>query len=89
VQALIGADWLLFQDLEDLIASCAEGSDEAMDFECSVFDGKYVTGDVSSAYLGKLEARRNDLAKRKDSKDDDAQGDSNEDDCHLHLHSNS
>jgi amidophosphoribosyltransferase len=89
VQDLIGADWLLFQDLEDLVASCAEGSDVEMDFECSVFDGKYVTGDVSAAYLGKLEARRNDLAKRKESKDDDSRGDSNEDDCHLHLHSNS
>jgi amidophosphoribosyltransferase len=89
VQELIGADWLLFQDLEDLIASCAEGVDGALDFECSVFDGVYVTGDVNTAYLGRLEARRNDLAKRKDNKDDDARGDSNEDDCHLHLHSNS
>jgi amidophosphoribosyltransferase len=89
VQALIGADWLLFQDLEDLIASCAEGSDEVIDFECSVFDGKYVTGDVSTAYLGKLASRRNDLAKHRSNKDEDAQGGSNEDDCHLHLHSNS
>lgn len=89
VQELIGADWLLFQDLEDLVASCAEGSDASIQFESSVFDGYYVTGDVSAAYLGKLEARRNDLAKRTGNKDEDTRADSNEDDCHLHLHSNS
>jgi amidophosphoribosyltransferase len=89
VQELIGADWLLFQDLEDLVASCAEGSDEIGDFECSVFNGQYVTGDVTPAYLERLQNRRNDLAKRKEGNGDDTQGDSNEDDCHLHLHSNS
>jgi amidophosphoribosyltransferase len=65
VQEAIGADWLVFQDLEDLIASCAEGSILPMDFECSVFTGEYVTGDVSENYLNKLEEKRNDAAKRK------------------------
>src|SRR5690606_33081877 len=40
VREAIGADWLVFQDLEDLIASCAEGANAAMDFECSVFTGE-------------------------------------------------
>ena len=65
VREAIGADWLIFQDLEDLIASCAEGSIIPMDFECSVFNGNYVTSDVSETYLTKLEEKRNDAAKKK------------------------
>ena len=64
VQKIIGADWLIFQDLEDLIASCAEGSLLPMDFECSVFNGEYVTKDVSEKYLEELENKRNDRAKK-------------------------
>lgn len=81
MQELIGADWLVFQDLDDLAASCAEGSLLPMDFECSVFDGVYVTGDVDEAYLARLEERRNDALKLKNS-------DSDIDDAQLHLHSN-
>ena len=29
-------------------------------FECSVFDGNYITGDVTPAYLARLEQSRND-----------------------------
>ncbi|RMF16399.1 MAG: amidophosphoribosyltransferase, partial [Gammaproteobacteria bacterium] len=32
-------------------------------FDCSVFDGHYVTGDITDEYLNRLEAERND-AKR-------------------------
>jgi len=63
IQKLIGADWLIFQDLDDLIASCAEGSILPMDFESSVFNGKYITNDVSKEYLEELESMRNDRAK--------------------------
>ena len=91
IQSLIGADWLVFQDLEDLIASCAEGSILPMDFECSVFDGFYVTGDVSSAYLAKLEARRNDVSKHKKQLEAEVSDSGNwdEDEGQLSLHSNS
>jgi amidophosphoribosyltransferase len=88
VQTLIGADWLVFQELKDLIASCAEGSLLPLDFECSVFDGHYVTGDVSEAYLAKLEARRNDAMKHKQDKEQSMFGESDEDDGQLPLHSN-
>ena len=67
MEALIGADWLLFQDLEDLVASCAEGSIIPMDFECSVFNGEYVTSDVDQNYLNELEARHSHEAKRNSS----------------------
>lgn len=59
----IGADWLVYQDIEDLIAASAEGNPEIPRFDCAVFDGDYVTGDVDEVYLRKLEAARNDLAK--------------------------
>ncbi len=97
IQTLIGADWLIFQDLEDLVASCAEGSLLPMEFECSVFDGKYVTNDVSDAYLAKLESRRNDCAKLRKQKESEMFGTTNgnssangdEEEGQLSLHSNS
>jgi amidophosphoribosyltransferase len=95
VQTLIGADWLVFQDLEDLIASCAEGSLLPMEFECSVFDGKYITQDVTEAYLAKLEARRNDVSKLNKQRESElfgitnGNGSGDEEDGQLSLHSNS
>jgi len=57
---LIGADWLIYQDLPDLIASSAEGSPKIKNFDCAVFDGHYVTGDVDQDYLERLAADRSD-----------------------------
>lgn len=63
VAELIGADWLIYQDLDDLVEAVREGNPRITEFDCSVFDGKYVTGDVNEAYLGKIEQARNDAAK--------------------------
>lgn len=63
IEELIGADWLVFQDLDDLIASAREGNPDITRYECSVFDGKYITGDVDEVYLKRLENTRNDAAK--------------------------
>ncbi|OLO05391.1 MULTISPECIES: amidophosphoribosyltransferase [Salinicola] len=63
VGELIGADRLIYQDLEDLKAACREVNPALDDFDCSVFDGHYVTGDVDDNYLAALEAARNDAAK--------------------------
>ena len=63
VERLIGADWLIYQDLEDLVASASDGNKNINNFECSVFDGNYVTGDINSDYLQRLDAMRNDSAK--------------------------
>ncbi|WP_019529883.1 amidophosphoribosyltransferase [Dasania marina] len=60
----IGADWLLYQDLGDLIESCAEGNPAIEQFDCSVFNGEYITGDVDDNYLGALEAARSDASKK-------------------------
>jgi amidophosphoribosyltransferase len=59
----IGADWLIYQDLEDLIAASAEGNLSVTEFDCAVFTGKYITGDVTPEYLDKLALARSDLAK--------------------------
>ncbi|GAA5523752.1 amidophosphoribosyltransferase [Microbulbifer aestuariivivens] len=61
---VIGADWLIYQDLEDLIESSAEGNSAIKKFDCSVFNGDYVTGDVNEQYLQQLHAERNDEAKK-------------------------
>jgi len=62
---LIGADWLVFQDLDDLVASSQEGNPAVDGFDCSVFDGNYVTGDVDQNYLDWVESLRNDEAQTK------------------------
>jgi amidophosphoribosyltransferase len=60
----IGADGILFQDLADLKSAITEVAPGLTQFDTSVFDGTYVTGDVSDAYLETLERQRNDAAKR-------------------------
>ena len=40
----ISADRLIYQDLDDLIWSVSQGNPEIKNFDCSCFDGKYVTG---------------------------------------------
>jgi amidophosphoribosyltransferase len=59
----IGADGLIFQDLGDLKAAITEAAPQLTQFDTSVFDGKYVTGDVTGKYLDTLEKQRNDAAK--------------------------
>ena len=63
VRALIGADELIYQDLEDLIKCAQEGNADIERFDCSVFDGNYITGDIGENYLNRLEARRKDSTK--------------------------
>ena len=60
----IGADALIYQSVEDLIAAAKQGNTCITEFETSVFTGKYVTGNVDLALLDKIETERNDLAKQ-------------------------
>ncbi len=64
----IGADRLIFQDLEDLIDAAHEGNPSIKQFETSCFDGSYITGDVSEDYLYNLRKVRSDDAKSRSSK---------------------
>ena len=65
INDLIGADWLIYQDLEDLIECAKVGNPSIQQFECSVFDGNYITADVDSSYLKRLEESRSDDKKRR------------------------
>lgn len=64
VAAIIGADWLVYQDIEDLISSAQKGNEKIKNFDISCFTGEYVTGDVSPGYLAYIESLRNDSAKQ-------------------------
>lgn len=68
----IGADWLIYQDLEDLVQAVRRKSNIPIDrFDTSVFNGDYVTGDVTKTYLTDLERRRNDQARSKEVQSED------------------
>ncbi len=69
IAELIGADWLVYQKIEDLIMSAKEGNPAIESFECSVFDGKYVTGDIDEVYLERLSLARSDKMKQKRDKE--------------------
>ena len=59
----IGADWLVYQDLADLIAACQHEDSRVVQFDTSCFSGEYVTGDVTPEYLALLQEQRSDAAK--------------------------
>ena len=63
VREEIGADWLVYQDLADLIECSREGNPDVDGFESSVFDGKYLAGNIDENYLRAVEAARADGAK--------------------------
>ena len=65
----IGADWLLYQTLDDLIESVRFEDSEVKDFDTSCFSGDYVTNDVTQTYLQKIELQRNDAAQSKQEKE--------------------
>ncbi|KJR29518.1 amidophosphoribosyltransferase [Vibrio navarrensis] len=60
---LIGADALIFQKLEDLVDAVGMGNPDITQFDTSVFNGEYVTGDIDQQYLDFLDSLRNDDAK--------------------------
>ncbi|CEH16066.1 glutamine phosphoribosylpyrophosphate amidotransferase [Ceraceosorus bombacis] len=61
----IQADVVIYQTLQDLISSVQQFNPSLRSFDCSVFDGKYVTGGVNDAYLAHLEGLRSENAKIK------------------------
>jgi amidophosphoribosyltransferase len=63
VAQLIGADWLIYQDLSDLIQACVHDHSSIKEFDTSCFSGQYVTGDVTPEYLARLQTERSDSAK--------------------------
>ncbi len=60
VAGLIGADWLIYQDLDDLVAACRYDDARITEFDTSCFSGHYVTGDVTREFLTRIERDRSD-----------------------------
>lgn len=62
IEEELGADWLIYQELDDLIEACREGNENIPQFDTSCFSGEYVTG-VKEGYLERLQMLRSDQAK--------------------------
>ena len=71
VAAWIGADWLIYQDLEDLVSAVRHDKAAIDEFDASCFSGTYVTSDVTPEYLKALAERRSDSAKAQRRLDDE------------------
>jgi len=58
IAAIIGADQLVYQDVEDMKQAVRDINPALKDFDASCFDGRYITGDIDEAYLDRLETAR-------------------------------
>ena len=47
----IGADAVIFQTVQGLAGALCDMNPSIVEFDCSCFDGRYVTGDISEAFL--------------------------------------
>ncbi|HZH43635.1 MAG TPA: amidophosphoribosyltransferase [Lysobacter sp.] len=63
VQQLLGCDWLIYQDLQDLEQAVSGPKQRITRFDSSCFNGEYVTG-VEPGYFERLRQLRSDEAKK-------------------------
>ena len=61
----LGADAVVYQTIDGLKGALSDMNPAISDFDCSCFDGRYVTGDIDDAYLSQLEEEKR-LAKEAD-----------------------
>lgn len=83
INDMIGSDQLIYQDVEDLKQAVRDINPLINQFDASCFDGNYVTGDITPAYLDALEASRNHPDNIADRAND--QGDFARSQLHLQL----
>ncbi|MGI9229902.1 MAG: amidophosphoribosyltransferase [Gammaproteobacteria bacterium] len=62
--ATIGADHLIYQDVEDLQDAVRKGNPDITSFDVACFTGNYVTGNVSEEYLHHVANLRRDSVKQ-------------------------
>ena len=60
----IGADRLIYQDIDALIRAVSHDNSDIKGFDTSCFTGEYITNDINDEYLKNLEKNRNDEAKK-------------------------
>ena len=70
INQLIGADQLIYQSVEDMKKAVQDINPNIKNFESSCFDGCYISGDITEAYLDALEAARNIANTDEDRKSD-------------------
>ena len=70
INQLIGADQLIYQSVEDMKKAVQDINPNIKNFESSCFDGCYISGDITEAYLDALEAARNIANTEKERKSD-------------------
>ncbi|MBP0632134.1 amidophosphoribosyltransferase [Cupriavidus sp. AcVe19-1a] len=58
IAKIIGADKLVYQDVEAMKQAVRDINPALKDFDASCFDGRYITGDIDEAYLNRLETAR-------------------------------
>jgi amidophosphoribosyltransferase len=58
---------LIYQKLDDLVATIKEGNPDIQQVDASCFDGKYVTGDVTHEFLRGVADERSDASRAPDS----------------------
>jgi amidophosphoribosyltransferase len=55
IRKILGADALFYQTVEDMVESAQVGNPEIKKFHTGVFDGRYVTPEVTESFLQKVE----------------------------------
>jgi amidophosphoribosyltransferase len=77
IRVEIGADALIYQDLDDLKKALQSLNPAIAQFETSCFDGNYITGDITAEYLTGIEDARNKPSAKVSNDDDEGQLDLN------------
>ena len=72
----IGADALVYQDIESLKYSITKLRPDLTDFDASCFDGCYITGNIDEYYLDAIEAKRSGKSSKAADEEDDGEGNS-------------
>jgi len=72
----IGADALVYQDIESLKYSITKLRPDLTDFDASCFDGCYITGNIDEYYLDAIEAKRSGKSSKTADEEDDGEGNS-------------
>ncbi|HTI16538.1 MAG TPA: amidophosphoribosyltransferase [Trinickia sp.] len=87
VANIIGADYLVYQDVESLKQAVRDINPSLGRFEASCFDGDYITGDVTTEYLDVIERARSAPAAQaeRDSASDVADSTVTRSQLHLQL----